>query len=106
MAKAGDFFLKEITHCSKAFSVTLSALTGNLLYEKIYKIALNKISIYLNLPNARVLIAEAVPSSKINDLVGHLSRNMIYKPCIDKVNVNWKSQIGLLLGGIIYDMMY
>ena len=105
VAKAGDFFLKQILHCSQGITAALVSIPGGIYYSKIYEIVLEKTP-FANIPFVFKFLSEQISSYYVGNLIGHLLRTVIYRPCVDKVNVNWKSQMGLLLGGIIDDLAY
>ncbi|QKF91373.1 hypothetical protein [Campylobacter sp. CCUG 57310] len=106
VAKAADFFLKEIANCSQGITATLVGLPGGQLYSIAFNIFLKKIESYLHIPYVRALIIEAVTSHYIGNIFKYIFRNVRYRICVDTVNIKWKSQMGLLLYGIIDDLSY
>ena len=104
-ARAGDFFMEEIFRCAQAMKAALNIFAPKLVVNMVFDICIgngkgNK------KPSISQLIVENITSNTISTLLTAIYDHFIYKTCINKVNVNWKSQMGLLLGGIIDDLPY
>lgn len=106
VAKAADFFLGEIAHCSQGLTATLVGIPGGQLYSIAFNIFLNRVEKYLYIPYIRALIIETVTSYYVGKIFEYIFKNARYRICVDVINVRWKSQMGLLLYGIIDDLPY
>lgn len=106
VAKATDFLISEILFCSQGITKLLIDMPGGSIYSIIFDIALGRYEKLKgkNVPFVTAFLLEEISYSFFSNLLSILTENLKYRPCVDKVNVNWKSQMGLLLAGFIDEL--
>ena len=103
VAKATDFLISEIMQCSKGITNALVGIPSGVMYSVIFNIVLGKTK-YKDMPFIKAFILEQITSYMFGELVKLLVGHPIYSPCVNKVNINWKSQMGLLLADFIDEL--
>lgn len=106
VARAADFFIAQVINCSKAIVKTLEKLILGPAFSTIYDAVLKDNKTYQNYPFAKRFIIKKVSSSVFAQLINYIFKDKIFSGCVSAVNVRWKSQMGLLLAGIIDDLPY
>lgn len=115
VAKASDFLIKEVFTCSSAAKAwlknILNSQLGNMVdsIDDIYHIAetyqISGKSIVRQFI-ALELVKEYAIGYLVDIIINKLLENRNFSPCVNAVNVRWKSQMGLLLYGIIDELPY
>ena len=115
VAKASDFLIHEVFKCSELaknwLASVLASQFGNIveslddMYNITGKYQLTGKSVVRQLVTLEIVKYYAV--GKIMEaIINKLLQNRNFRPCVDAVNVRWKSQMGLLLYGIIDELPY
>jgi hypothetical protein len=115
IAKASQFLEAEVLRNQRIMKIVLygiQAATVGLFTLRLIKLVADTAyygSIYAAVirENAWSSLASAAMTAEYDTIfLSAYNKNALVKACIDKVNVNWKSQMGLLLSGIIDELPY
>ena len=106
VARATDFFIIEVLNCSQQMVEVLKNMVLGPIFGRIYEIVTKNLKAYQNLPIIRQFIIDKIAEEAFDALIDQIFKHRIFAGCVSAVNVRWKSQIGLLLGGIIDDLPY
>jgi hypothetical protein len=116
VAKASDFLIKEVFSCSTVakswLKDVLNSQLGNMatvIIDDIFHITdrypVSGKSIVKELI-ALEIIKNCVIGTILGIIINKLLENRNFSPCVNAVNVRWKSQMGLLLYGVIDELPY
>lgn len=105
VAKAADFFMKEILNCASGLKGALYVFVAKIAVDVLFDVYIGNGGGKKEI-KVRQLITEGISSNIISSVLDAIYSKFAYRACIDRVNLNWKSQMGLLLNGIIDDLPY
>lgn len=116
VAKASDFLMHEVFECSrlakKWLTNVLAAELGTMvgIIDDVYNITWRYPFVERSIVRQLVALEVGVNTFAIGTIVGKIINKLLenrnFSPCVNAVNVRWKSQMGLLLYGIIDELPY
>ena len=104
VAKASDFLMHEVFE----LAAELGTMVG--IIDDVYNITWRYPFVERSIVRQLVALEVGVNTFAIGTIVGKIINKLLenrnFSPCVNAVNVRWKSQMGLLLYGIIDELPY